>query len=86
MIFSKFLKLAAIGSAVVISQTSCDSQISEYPFVEVVQYRANTPIEDRHCFSKLKSIKGFTASVFDGHGGDLTVSRMLFSLNMPQNN
>lgn len=36
-------------------------------------YNANDPIEDRHTYQKLKSIKGFTASVFDGHGGDLTV-------------
>jgi serine/threonine protein phosphatase PrpC len=35
----------------------------------VLQYPANSPIEDRFNVSGLKSIDGFTASVFDGHGG-----------------
>lgn len=66
-------KITAFGSALLASNLACFSKKTEYPFVEVVQYNANDPIEDRYSYAKLKSIKGFTASVFDGHGGDLVV-------------
>ena len=48
----------------------------------MVQYNANNPIEDRYSYAKLTSIDGFTASVFDGHGGDLCVKISSFRLNM----
>lgn len=66
-------KITGVGSAMFVNNMFCFSQKTDYPFVEVVQYNANDPIEDRFSYSKLKSIKGFTASVFDGHGGNLVV-------------
>jgi len=73
MHLSKIKGLSAFTTTLLLSQTFCQSNTTEYPFVEVVEYNANNPLEDRHCFTKLKSINGFTASVFDGHGGALTV-------------
>ena len=34
-----------------------------------VEYPANNPIEDRQLIQQLKSIDGYVAAVFDGHGG-----------------
>lgn len=73
MLASKLIKIIGITSAAILANTCCDSSVKEYPFAEVLQYRANNPIEDRFCLTQLNSIKGFTASVFDGHGGDLVV-------------
>ncbi|EGR29696.1 protein phosphatase 2c, putative [Ichthyophthirius multifiliis] len=33
------------------------------------EYNANDPIEDRHDFRQLTSIKAFACAVYDGHGG-----------------
>ena len=66
------LRVAVVGLALAITH-SCSANQQEYPFVEVVTYRANDPIEDRHCFTRLNALDAFTATVFDGHGGDLTV-------------
>jgi hypothetical protein len=65
---------ASLASIFAWSNTLCNTNAqNEYPFLETVSYNANNPIEDRFCYTKLKSIEGFTASVFDGHGGDLVV-------------
>ena len=37
--------------------------------VETLQYPANDPIEDRFSYHSFESVDGFTAIVFDGHGG-----------------
>ena len=37
--------------------------------IEWLEYPANNPIEDRLTFGNFQSIKGFSAIVFDGHGG-----------------
>ena len=73
MLLSKGTKIFMAAAAMVMSPF-CDSNQDEYPFVEVFSYRANNPIEDRSCYTKLNAIDGFTATVFDGHGGDLTVN------------
>lgn len=39
--------------------------------VNVIEYNANNPIEDRFAAVELKNIKGNLLAVFDGHGGDL---------------
>lgn len=70
---STLAKITGMASIFFASNAFCSSPASEFPFVEVVQYNANAPIEDRYTYAKLTSIKGFTASVFDGHGGDLVV-------------
>ena len=77
----KGIKMFVAGAAMALSPL-CSSTQDEYPFVQVFSYRANDPIEDRSCYTKLKAIDGFTATVFDGHGGDLTVSRVKDSLSM----
>jgi serine/threonine protein phosphatase PrpC len=82
MLFSKMKGLSIFSSTLFLSQSFCKSNTTEYPYVEVVEYNANNPIEDRHCFTKLQSINGFTASVFDGHGGALTVQVIQFRQNM----
>lgn len=74
-------KITGLTSALFLSNLLCFNQKTEYPFVEVSQYNANNPIEDRYCYAKLTAIDGFTASVFDGHGGDLVVIASLFSQN-----
>jgi hypothetical protein len=67
-------RMAALASVFALSNSLCTAPTQqEYPFVETVSYNANNPIEDRLSYTRLKSIEGFTASVFDGHGGDLTV-------------
>jgi hypothetical protein len=74
MNFLKMRGLAALASIFGLSKSFClTGTHQEYPFVETVSYNANNPIEDRLAYTRLKSIDGFTASVFDGHGGDLTV-------------
>ena len=40
--------------------------------MNVVQYSANTPVEDRFNAVELKNIQGNLLAVFDGHGGDST--------------
>ena len=67
-------RIIALSSAFVLSNVFCTAEKNEYPYVETVSYNANDPIEDRLCYTRLKSIEGFTASVFDGHGGNLTVN------------
>jgi hypothetical protein len=82
----KMKRIAALASIFTISNSFCSAHNQhqqEYPFIETVTYNANNPIEDRLAYGRLKSIDGFTASVFDGHGGDLTVLYLLHSLNMP---
>lgn len=37
--------------------------------VDTLQYPANNPIEDRFAYHSFSSVDGFTAIVFDGHGG-----------------
>lgn len=75
MNFLKLRGIAALASIFALSHTVCSAGTQqEFPFLETVSYNANNPIEDRLAYAKLKSIDGFTASVFDGHGGDLTVS------------
>lgn len=82
MNLSKIRGFSAFTYTWLISQNFCQANTTEYPFVEVIEYNANNPIEDRHSYAKLKSINGFTASVFDGHGGYLTVIFIILSLNM----
>lgn len=51
------------------------SESQEIPLedrMNVIQYNANTPIEDRFNAIKLKNIKGNLLAVYDGHGGDHT--------------
>jgi hypothetical protein len=75
MNFLKLRGIAALASIFALSHTVCSAGTQqEFPFLETVSYNANNPIEDRFAYARLKSIDGFTASVFDGHGGDLTVS------------
>jgi hypothetical protein len=81
MNLSKIRGFSAFTYTWLISQSFCQANATEYPFVEVIEYNANNPIEDRHSYVKLKSINGFAASVFDGHGGYLTVILILFSHN-----
>ena len=73
MLASKLAKIVGIATFSILASANCGSNAQQYPFAEVLQYRANNPIEDRFCLTQLNSIKGFTASVFDGHGGDLVV-------------
>jgi hypothetical protein len=75
-------KIAGLASALYLQNLFCFSKATEYPFIEVVQYNANDPIEDRYSYSKLTSIDGFATSVFDGHGGDLVVLIVVFRLSM----
>ena len=75
-------KITGLASVMLVSNSMCSTSNKEYPFIEVEQYNANNPIEDRFCFTKLTSIGGYTVSVFDGHGGDLVVIIPLSSLNM----
>jgi hypothetical protein len=82
----KLRGLAALASFFALSHTVCSAAShQEFPFLETVSYNANNPIEDRFSYARLRSIDGFTASVFDGHGGDLTVSILPFSPNTPAN-
>ena len=37
--------------------------------INILQYPSNDPCEDRFQAAQLKSIPGFYAAVFDGHGG-----------------
>ena len=37
--------------------------------VAVVQYQANSPIEDTYSCEQIEQVDGFLISVFDGHGG-----------------
>lgn len=85
MAMNKLRQIAAsLASIFASSTTLCNTNNqNEFPFIETVSYNANNPIEDRFCFTKLKSIEGFTASVFDGHGGDLVVCNLLLSPNTP---
>lgn len=70
----KMKRIAAVASALALSSTFCTAQTrSDFSFLETVTFNANSPTEDRFCYAKLKAIPAFTASVFDGHGGDLTV-------------
>lgn len=79
---AQLAKITGAGSAMFVSNMFCFSQKTDLPYLEVVQYNANDPIEDRFSYSKLKSIKGFTASVFDGHGGNLVVLLLTYRQNM----
>ena len=64
---------------------SCDSSVKgDIAGIETLQYRANDPIEDRVCYSRIKRIKGVVAAVFDGHGGDLVVNYTSHRLSMLQ--
>ena len=74
-------RITGMASAFSMGQMFCFSKETDFPFIEVVQYNANNPIEDRFSYAKLKSISGFTASVFDGHGGDLVVTILTNRLN-----
>ena len=80
----RIAKMIGISTAFGLNNLFCFSQETQFPFVEVVQYRANDPIEDRYSYAKLTSINGFTASVFDGHGGYLCVIINIFRQNMCQ--
>ena len=44
-----------------------------------IEYPANNPIEDRHFVQQLKSVEGYVAAVFDGHGGWQMVDSILLS-------
>jgi hypothetical protein len=65
-------RLLAIASSFFISQSFCQS-LSGHDYIEVSQINANELIEDRFCYGKLTALPGYTASVFDGHGGSLVV-------------
>lgn len=78
----KLAAITGIASTFFLQNMFCATMESEYNYVEIAQYNANNPIEDRYTYTKLKSIKGFTASVFDGHGGDLVVRDHLFRQSM----
>jgi len=82
MLVSHIHKIANFASTFLLSRAFCTTQ-QDYPFLEAIAFNANNPIEDRHCYTRLKSINGFTASVFDGHGGDLTVNYLLLSQSLP---
>jgi hypothetical protein len=82
---SNLARAIGMASTFFISQSLCSTSNSkDFPFIEISQYNANNPIEDRYCYQKLNSINGFTASVFDGHGGDLTVFFYIFRQSMHQ--
>ena len=46
------------------------------PYIETLQFRANDPIEDRIAHGKLNQVSAYVVSVFDGHGGYLTVNSL----------
>lgn len=69
--FQKITKL--LGGVLIGGYIGCTSQKNNLSFVEAFQYRANNPIEDRYTIGKLKGVRGVLTSVFDGHGGELTV-------------
>jgi hypothetical protein len=56
----------------------CFADHKEFDFIDNLQYRSNTPIEDRFQTGRLNSINAFAVSVFDGHGGNLVVTFFLF--------
>ena len=37
--------------------------------VSVIQYQANSPIEDTYSCEQIDNVDGYFISVFDGHGG-----------------
>ena len=38
--------------------------------IAIIQYAANSPVEDRFCMGQIEKVEGNLFAVFDGHGGD----------------